>query len=122
MAVWGWLCAAASWAQAPMLPPVGEAPPEAEAAGVAPPAARVDVRPVADDEAIARRIREVIFPRGIAVTMKEGGAHDEPPHHEEDSAEHAVQAEAGLESEAKSLGDQAQQVRPLDDQENLLNS
>jgi small-conductance mechanosensitive channel len=64
--------------------------------------------------------REVIFPQGVAVTLREA----EAPVVEEKVAETAdamaVKGEAGLESDAKDIERQAKQVRPLEEQENLL--
>ncbi len=74
--------------------------------------------------------REVIFPQGIPVTMldrKAGETHDvgpvkrlpiKPPRDEPDVA--STQAEGGLSSEAGVIKEQARQVQPLNDGENLL--
>jgi len=74
--------------------------------------------------------REVVFPRGIPVTMidgQPGGTPDvgaverlpaRPPHDEPDGA--STKAEGGLASEAEVIREQARQVRPLNDGENLL--
>ncbi len=74
--------------------------------------------------------REIVFPRGIPVTMldrKPEGTHAagpvkrlpaQPPHDESDAA--ATKAEGGLSSEADVIKNQARQVRPLNDGENLL--
>lgn len=74
--------------------------------------------------------REIIFPQGIPVTMLEGqpgGTHDgrpikrlpaPPPRDEPDVP--STQAEGGLSSEAGVIKEQARQVQPLNDGENLL--
>lgn len=74
--------------------------------------------------------REVVFPQGIPVTMfdgKQGETHDvspvnrlpaQPRRDELDTP--STKAEGGLVSEADVIKDQARQVRPLNDGENLL--
>ena len=74
--------------------------------------------------------REVVFPHGVPVTMLEAklaDAHDampekrlstEPPHEDLDAV--STKAEAGLYSEATVIEEQARQVRPLKDEDNLL--
>ena len=74
--------------------------------------------------------REVVFPQGIPVTMLDGKpeeTHDvgpvkrlpaQPPHDELDAA--STKAEGGLSSEAGVIKEQARQVQPLNDGENLL--
>ena len=74
--------------------------------------------------------REVIFPQGIPVTLlerKSEGTLDvepakrlpaKPPHDEPDVA--STKAEGGLSSEAGVIKEQARQVQPLNDGENLL--
>ena len=74
--------------------------------------------------------REVVFPKGIPITMldgKPGETYDagavkrlpaQPPHDEPDEA--STKAEGGLASEAGVIKEQARQVRPLNDGENLL--
>jgi small-conductance mechanosensitive channel len=74
--------------------------------------------------------REVVFPRGVPVTMLHNGAERthavvpekqspaQPQHEEADTASTA--AEAGLYSEADIIEDQARQVQPLKEGENLL--
>jgi small conductance mechanosensitive channel len=74
--------------------------------------------------------REVVFPRGIPITMLDGkpeGTPDvrpgkrlpaQPPHDE--SGEPSTKAEGGLSSEAGVIKEQARQVQPLNDGENLL--
>ena len=76
--------------------------------------------------------REVIFPQGIPVTMldreprepqDEGRAKrlpDQSPRVEPDAA--STEAEGGLSSEAGMIKEQARQVQPLDEGENLLNA
>ncbi|MGE3777303.1 MAG: mechanosensitive ion channel domain-containing protein [Pirellulaceae bacterium] len=76
--------------------------------------------------------REVVFPQGIPVTMqdrKPGESHEiatdkrlptQLPREELDVA--STEAEGGLSSEAGVIGDQARQVKPLNDGENLLKS
>jgi len=74
--------------------------------------------------------REVVFPQGIPITMlnrQPAGTTDlkvvkrlpaQSPHDEPDEA--STKAEGGLASEAGVIKDQARQVRPLNDGENLL--
>lgn len=74
--------------------------------------------------------REVVFPHGVTVTMLEAklpDAHDampekprstEPPHEDRDTV--STKAEAGLYSEATVIEEQARQIRPLKDEDNLL--
>ena len=74
--------------------------------------------------------REVVFPQGIPVTMlngKPGETHDigpvkrlpaQPPR--EELATASTKAEGGLSSEAVVIKEQARQVKPLNDGENLL--
>ena len=74
--------------------------------------------------------REVVFPQGVPVTVldgKPGEAHDvgpvkrfpaQSPHEELDAT--STKAEAGLYSEAGVIEEQARQVQPLNDGENLL--
>lgn len=74
--------------------------------------------------------REVIFPQGVPVTMLDGKPGESPaggsikrspaqaPHDEPDAA--STQAEGGLSSEAEVIKEQARQVQPLNDAENLL--
>ena len=75
--------------------------------------------------------REVVFPQGIPVTMlhgKSGDRHDsgplqrrtpaQPPTAELDAT--STKAEGGLSSEADVINEQARQVKPLNDGENLL--
>lgn len=74
--------------------------------------------------------REVVFPRGIPITMLDGkpeGTPDigpgkrlpaQPPHNEPDEV--STKAEGGLSSEASVIKEQARQVQPLNDGENLL--
>lgn len=74
--------------------------------------------------------REVIFPQGIPVTMLDRNpsqGHDvgtvkplpsRPPHDEPDIA--STKAEGGLSSEASVIKEQARQVQPLNEVENLL--
>jgi small-conductance mechanosensitive channel len=75
--------------------------------------------------------REVVFPEGVPVTMVEGrtragqGAPQrripaDPSPDDVDAA--STQAEAGLYSEAGTIEEQARQVQPLRDQENLLDT
>ncbi|MDQ6892290.1 MAG: mechanosensitive ion channel [Acidobacteriota bacterium] len=74
--------------------------------------------------------REVVFPRGVPVTMVEAKSEKrrdgrkEGPTRDGDAVEKAetvsTKAEAGLKSEADDLEQQAQQARPLPDGENLL--
>ena len=74
--------------------------------------------------------REVVFPQGIPVTMldrRPGETHDvdtvkrlpaKPPRDELDAP--STKAEGGLSSEAGIIKEQARQVKPLNDGENLL--
>ncbi len=73
--------------------------------------------------------REVVFPQGLPITMVNGKAEtlapnpvEQPParspHAEIDAA--STEAEGGLSSEAGVIKDQARQVQPLNDGENLL--
>ena len=74
--------------------------------------------------------REVVFPQGVPVTMLDGKPEEthgamprkrlpaESPHEELDAV--STKAEAGLSSEAGVIEEQARQVRPLQDGENLL--
>lgn len=74
--------------------------------------------------------REVVFPRGIPITMLDGKPErapdigpvkwlpPQPPRDE--SGEASTKAEGGLSSEAAVIKDQARQVQPLNDGENLL--
>ena len=74
--------------------------------------------------------REVVFPQGIPVTIlngKPGKTHDngqvkrlptQPPREELDAP--STKAEGGLSSEAGVIKEQARQVKPLNDGENLL--
>ncbi|MEX2309738.1 MAG: mechanosensitive ion channel family protein [Pirellulales bacterium] len=74
--------------------------------------------------------REVVFPRGIPVTLLDGKPDEtqgtvslkqpdtSPPSEALDSV--STRAEAGLSSESGVLKDQARQVKPLDEGENLL--
>ncbi len=74
--------------------------------------------------------REVVFPQGIPITIldgKSGESHDvgpvnrlpaQPIHNELDAP--STKAEGGLASEAGVIKDQARQVKPLNDGENLL--
>ena len=74
--------------------------------------------------------REVVFPRGIPVTMLEGKPAEtstakpapqfpaQPPRDKLDAV--ATKAEGGLSSEANVIKEQASQVQPLNDGENLL--
>ncbi len=70
--------------------------------------------------------REVVFPQGIPVTLLNGNAEviskdrksKRPAQHDVDAA--STKAEGGLDSEAAVIGDQARQVKPLNDGENLL--
>jgi small conductance mechanosensitive channel len=74
--------------------------------------------------------REVVFPQGIPVTMADGKPgktrdavptqrlSDEPRRAELDAA--VTQAEGGLSSEAGVIKEQARQVKPLHEGENLL--
>ncbi len=74
--------------------------------------------------------REVVFPQGIPVTMldrKPGETRDNGPvtrHHaqppREELATVSTKAEGGLSSEAGVIKEQARQVKPLNDGENLL--
>jgi small-conductance mechanosensitive channel len=75
--------------------------------------------------------REVVFPEGVPVTMVEGrtragqGAPERriPADLSPDDVDAAsTQAEAGLYSEAGTIEEQARQVQPLRDQENLLDT
>ncbi len=70
--------------------------------------------------------REIVFPEGIPVTMlrepsdhQAGTSTPTAPTEEAESA--STDAEAGLYSEANVIKDQARQVRPLQQEENLLN-
>ena len=75
--------------------------------------------------------REVVFPHGVPVTMLEAsskdGAGQSNKHaasrqaHDEVAAA-STKAEAGLYSEAEVIKDQARQVQPLKEEENLLRS
>ena len=74
--------------------------------------------------------REVVFPRGIPITMLNGKPEGtpgigpgkrlpaEPTHNEPDEV--STKAEGGLSSEASVIKEQARQVQPLNDGENLL--
>lgn len=68
--------------------------------------------------------REVIFPRGVPVTMVEPETHEaeseRPGRHAPESAEASTPAEAGLYSEAAVLEEQARKARPMRDSGNLL--
>ena len=76
--------------------------------------------------------REVVFPKGIPVTMLNANTdktHNagpvkrlptQPPPHELDAA--STKAEGGLSSEASTIKEQARNVQPLNDAENLLKS
>ena len=75
--------------------------------------------------------REVVFPRGVPVTMLEANAKSmtgqstkpvAPQLAHEDVAAASTRAEAGLYSEAEVIKDQARQVQPLKEEENLLRS
>ncbi len=72
--------------------------------------------------------REVIFPRGVPVTMLAGSTNEikpraiaPPPSQEEHGPEVvATRAEGGLSSEADTLDEQARRAQPPDQKENLL--
>lgn len=74
--------------------------------------------------------REIVFPKGVHVTMEDGKPKEtrdvapverlpsKPPREESDMA--STMAEGGLASEAGVIKEQARQVQPLNDGENLL--
>lgn len=73
--------------------------------------------------------REVIFPRGIPVTLLDSGLKDRQPAlptrkqyavARQELPNISTEAENGLGSDAKTIEEQAQQVKPLNDDENLL--
>ncbi|EAQ78538.1 hypothetical protein DSM3645_26684 [Blastopirellula marina DSM 3645] len=71
--------------------------------------------------------REVVFPNGVPVTMLNGTPGESPrvervptPPPTNDRNETATKAEGGLSSEAGVIKEQARQVQPLKDEENLL--
>jgi hypothetical protein len=68
--------------------------------------------------------REVIFPRGVPVTMNAPDAtaapSDKAARTDSDAGDVSIPAEAGLYSEAKVLEDQAKKARPTGQSRNLL--
>jgi small conductance mechanosensitive channel len=75
--------------------------------------------------------REVVFPRGIPVVLEKGNLKDvhaaTPSEHlpsksREESDAPSTKAEGGLASEAGIIEEQARQIQPLNDGENLLKS
>lgn len=66
--------------------------------------------------------REVIFPRGLAITLRDAPEAAPPAEGPRIEAEEgaAVKGEAGLSSEAGVIEHQARQLEPLTEQENLL--
>ena len=76
--------------------------------------------------------REIVFPRGVPVTMLDGHsaeaetatprARRRPQSPPDDASAPSTKAEAGLYSEASVIKDQARHVQPLKEEENLLRS
>lgn len=66
--------------------------------------------------------REVIFPRGLAISLRDGPGEADviPESPRMDDEGPSAKAEAGLSSEAQELEQQARDLAPLTDQDNLL--